>query len=75
MEKPEAKILGADGNIFNLLAIASNALKKEGLDDQAKEMFNKATSTDSYESAIGVILEYVDPVECDKPVHGGFYVD
>lgn len=34
MEKPEAKILGADGNIFTLLAIASSALKKEGLNDR-----------------------------------------
>lgn len=75
MEKPEAKIIGANGNIFNLLAIASNALKKEGLGDQAKEMFDKAIKTDSYEKAICIIIEYVDPVDCDSPVQGGFYVD
>lgn len=75
MEKPEAKILGADGNIFTLLAIASSALKKEGLNDQAKEMFDKAIKTDAYESAINIILEYIVPIECDNPVSGGFYVD
>lgn len=72
MEKPEAKIIGANSNIFNLLAIASEALKNAGQTSQAKEMFDRATKSESYEAAICIMLEYVDPVESDKPEQGGF---
>ena len=61
-EKPDAKLLGADGNIFNLLAIASRALKDADLDDEADEMFDRVTHSNSYEEALMVILDYVNVV-------------
>lgn len=37
-DKPDCPLIGADGNIFNLLGIASRTLREHGLKEQAKEM-------------------------------------
>lgn len=60
MDKPRCKLIGEDGNIFNLLGIASKTLKKEGLEDDADEMIKRVTSSESYLQALAVISEYVD---------------
>lgn len=61
MIKPTAQLVGENGNIYNLLAIASKALKGAGLDDQAKEMRNKVFSeARSYDEALRIIMEYVE---------------
>ena len=54
-------IIGADGNIFNLLGIASRTLKNNGMTDEAKEMYDRVTSSGSYNDALCIITEYVDP--------------
>lgn len=61
MTKPDCPIIGADGNIYNLVGIASNTLRHNGVDP--KEMQNKVFNSNSYEEALGVIMEYVNPVE------------
>lgn len=60
MRKPRCKLSGENGNIFNLLGKASVTLKSFGLIAEANEMWEKATSQNSYEDAIAVINEYVD---------------
>ena len=35
--KPTVKLVGEDGNVFNIIGRVSNALKKAGLLEQAKE--------------------------------------
>lgn len=62
MNKPECKLIGEDGNIFNLLAIARRTLKRAGMYKEADEMFNKVTKTGSYYEALAVIGEYVEIV-------------
>ena len=37
-EKPKCKLLGEDGNIYNLMGIASRTLKKNGLEEEAKDL-------------------------------------
>ena len=60
-EKPKCKLLGEDGNIYNLMGIASRTLKKNGLEEEAKEMFNKITTeAKSYDEALCIIMDYVD---------------
>ena len=60
-EKPKRKLLGEDGNIYNLMGIASRTLKKNGLEEEAKEMFNKITTeAKSYDEALCIIMDYVD---------------
>lgn len=61
--KPKAEIIGADGNIFNIMAIASRSLKKEGYGKQAQEMFERVTNSKSYDEALAIVVEYVEPVE------------
>ncbi len=58
--KPVCKLVGSDGNIFNLLGIASRTLERAGQYDNAKEMSNRVFNSGSYYEALGIILEYVD---------------
>ena len=62
MNKPKCKLIGEDGNIFNLMGIASKTLKEAGLIEEAKEMVEKVTSSDSYLEALAIISEYVEIV-------------
>lgn len=65
IEKPECKLIGENGNIFNLIAIASRTLKENGLPDQAEEMKERIIEKEeahSYEEAIAIIMEYVNVV-------------
>lgn len=62
-KRPEAKLIGEDGNIFNLMGIASKALKQAGYYDEANEMFNRITNgAGSYDEALAIISQYVEPV-------------
>ena len=38
MEKPKCALIGKDGNIFNLVGLASRTLKQNGMQKEAKEM-------------------------------------
>ena len=61
--KIDAPMIGSDGNIFNQVAIASIALKENGQRKQAKEMSDKVFRAESYEAALSIISEYVNPVD------------
>lgn len=63
IEKPKCPLIGTDGNVFNLIALASRTLKNSGMSDAAKEMSARVTSCGSYHEALGIIMEYVDPVD------------
>jgi hypothetical protein len=53
LEKPLARLIGEDGNIYNLLGIASKVLTNAGLAEQAKEMKDKVYSeARSYDEAL-----------------------
>ena len=59
--KPKCKLIGQDGNIFNLMGIASKALKYSGMKTEADEMIKRITTeAKSYDEALGMIMEYVD---------------
>lgn len=62
MNKPKCKLIGENGNIFNLMGIAYKTLKEAGLIEEAKEMVEKVTSSDSYLEALAIISEYVEIV-------------
>ena len=63
--KPTCRLIGQDSNIFNLIGIASRALKKANQEDKAKEMSQRCFKSGSYEEALTIILEYVDQEEAD----------
>lgn len=58
--KPVAQLIGANGNIFNLLNIANNTLTSLGKYKEAEEMFTRVTSSSSYDEAIDIIGDYVE---------------
>jgi hypothetical protein len=60
--KPECKLSGQNGNVFNLIGIASNCLKKAGLKTEAKEMSEKCFQSSSYDEVIQIIMNYVDVI-------------
>lgn len=47
-DKPDCPLIGADGNIFNLLGIASRTLREHGLKEQAKEMSDRVFASGSF---------------------------
>lgn len=59
-KKPICKLIGEDGNIFNLMGVASRVLKDAGKKEEAKEMVDRATSSNSYGEALRIIGEYVE---------------
>lgn len=58
--KPDCALIVQDGNIFNLMGIASRTLKAYGMGDQVKEMRDRITSSGSYAEALNIIGEYVN---------------
>ena len=60
-QKPKCALIGKDGNIFNLMGIASRTLKENGMREEAKEMTDKITNTaKNYNEALCIIGEYVE---------------
>lgn len=59
--KPDCELIGQDGNIFNLMGIASRTLKRNGMRDEAEEMVDRITNgASSYDEALRIIGEYVN---------------
>lgn len=58
--KPIVNLIGQDGNIFNLVGLASKALKKANQPDKAKEMTEKVFSSESYGDALRIISDYCE---------------
>jgi len=62
-QKPDAPLIDANGNIFNLMGIASHTLKAAGMREQAGEMCRRITASGSYGEALNIIGEYVNFTE------------
>ncbi|MGI6383222.1 MAG: hypothetical protein ACOXZT_08495 [Tissierellaceae bacterium] len=58
--KPKCKLVGEDGNIFNLMGIASRTLKEAGMKEEAKEMTDRIFKSKNYIEALAIISEYVE---------------
>ena len=75
--RPDCVLIGEDGNIFNLVGIASRTLRENGLDEQADEMRDRIMGGEcgSYYEALNVIAEYVNitgPEEAETMKLEGF---
>ena len=44
--KPDCELIGQNGNIYNLMGIASRTLRESGMKQQAEEMFKRITGGD-----------------------------
>lgn len=66
-QKPNCPLIGENGNIFNLVGLASRTLKRNGMSTEASEMTKKVFGSSSYEEALGIIGEYVNITSVDDP--------
>ena len=63
-KKVKAQIIGADSNVFNLMGICAKALKWDGYSKDADTMIERITTTaKSFDEALQIMMEYVDPVD------------
>lgn len=60
MNKPKCKLIGENGNIFNLMAIARKTLVRADMKDEADEMIAKVKQCKSYYEALATIGDYVE---------------
>jgi hypothetical protein len=61
--KPKCRLIGENGNVFNLIGIARNTLRRAGQAERGQEMSKRITETaKSYDEALEIIGEYVDIV-------------
>ena len=70
VQKPDCPLIGQDGNIFNLMGLASQTLRRAGLGDQAKEMYDRIQESGCYDQALGIIGEYVNITSADDISEG-----
>jgi hypothetical protein len=59
-QKPVAKLIEANGNIFNLIGLASQALKRAGQQGQANKMAKEVMACENYHEALATIANYVE---------------
>lgn len=65
--KPKAALIGADGNIYNLMGIASKALRCSNQAEAALEMVERITNTaKNYDEALRIITEYVEVISVEE---------
>jgi len=58
--KPKCKLIGQDGNVFNIIGIVAKTLKRAGLKQRADEFSKKALGAHSYDEVLQLCTEYVD---------------
>lgn len=61
--KPIVELVGENGNIYNLVALAMAGLREAGQKDKSIEMKDRVFSSHSYSEALGIIAQYVDEPE------------
>lgn len=64
--KPNCPLIGENGNIFNLMGIASRTLRENDMADEAKEMCDRIRESGSYDKALCIIGEYVNITSVDE---------
>ena len=75
-EKPDCELIGQDGNIFNLMGIASRTLRENGMGPEAKEMVARIDAeAQSYDQALNIIGEYVNITGPEEGPEDGMELD
>lgn len=72
--KPKCPLIGQDGNIHNLIGIASRTLRQNQMQDKATEMSSRIyTEALDYSHALRIIGEYVEITSIDDEEMGEEY--
>ena len=54
------QLVGQDGNVFNLMGIVANALRKNGFGEEVQEFITEVTSSQSYHEVLAIMMRWVD---------------
>ncbi len=70
MKKPIIKINsdGEQGNIFYILALASNALRRQYRIADYNELRDRVYNSKNYKEALAIVREYVEIVDIDNQI-------
>lgn len=58
-EKPECKLIGEDGNVFNIIGRVQRTLRQAGKKDDASAFVKAAFSAGSYDEVLNLAGDYV----------------
>ena len=58
--KPSCKLIGEDGNVFNIIGKVSRTLKAAGMKAEADEFVVKAFASGSYYEVLNLVMDYVE---------------
>ena len=61
-------MLGARGDVYNLLCITNRTLRHAGQQEQAEEMWRRVLDSGDYYKAVSIMGEYVEFDEASGPV-------
>jgi hypothetical protein len=59
-DKPRCKLIGEDGNVFNIIGLIKKTLKASGQPEKAKEFVNRAFAAGSYDEVLAMADNYVE---------------
>jgi len=59
-EKPKCRLIGKDGNVFNIIGLVTQALERAGRKKEAEEFTDWAFIARSYDEVLILCSEYVD---------------
>lgn len=58
--KPRCKLIGEDGNVFNIIGKVGRTLKDSGLENKFNDFKDKAFKSHSYDEVLRLCMDYVD---------------
>lgn len=59
-QKPKCKLIGINGNVFNIIGEVRRSLKDAGLKEQLEEFTNEVTKQEDYDAVLRFCMKYVD---------------
>ena len=59
-DKPICQLVGADGNVFNVIGLVRQTLIDHGQPERASEFVQKAFRAGSYDAVLALCFDYVD---------------
>lgn len=73
--KVDAKIIGADGNVFNLIGICQRVLRKNGYNKETKEMQERIYKCKNYDEALNIMMDYVNPISVNDEINNNYELE
>lgn len=72
VQKPDCELIGKNGNIYNLIGLATKTLQENGMAEQAEEMWERVNDrAGSYYEALSIIGEYVNITGPEEEIGNG----